>query len=141
MKGQIWLIFYLEVMFSKTDGLPKDGFYWIVLYFSRSDRSEKGIIWGILPLFGNFIKMITILCIQLLGDGIDLLSRDGFYWIIQKVILKVRFGPFPHNYRYYSVLPKCIASCSFYGVKPIMSWHMKGMESFLRSERSNFDLC
>ena len=51
-----------------------------------------------------------ISCIQLLGDDIDQLSRDGFHWIIQKVIFKVgnvRFSPFSHNYWYYSIVTKC----------------------------------
>ena len=37
---------------------------------------------------------------QLLGDDIDQLSRDGFDWIIQNVTFKVKkagFGPIAHN--------------------------------------------
>ena len=43
-------------------------------------------------------------------DDIDQLSRDGFHWIIQKVIFKVgkvRFSPFSHNDWYYSIVTKC----------------------------------
>ena len=70
-----------------------------------------------------------IFCLQLLGDDIDQLSRDGFDLIIRKVIFKfgkVRFGPFPHNYKYYLVVTKYCphllhAAYIFSGVKLIIS--------------------
>ena len=49
-------------------------------------------------------------CMQILGDDIDHLSRDGFDRIIRKVIFKVgkvRFVPFSQMYQYYSVVTKC----------------------------------
>ena len=52
---------------------------------------------------------VPCFCIQLLVDDIDQLSRDGFDWIIKKVIFKVwkvRFGPYPHN-NWYSVVTRC----------------------------------
>ena len=54
--------------------------------------------------------ILLTLPVQLLWDDIDQLSRDGFHWIIQKVIFKVgkvRFSPFSHNYWYYSIVTKC----------------------------------
>ena len=48
-------------------------------------------------------------CIQLLGDDIDQLARVGFDYIFRKVTFMVgkpRFGPFSHNYQYYSVVTK-----------------------------------
>ena len=64
----------------------------------RSKGSDK--------LLNNFLKnglktCLYVLCIQLLVDDIDNLSRDGFDLIIQKVIFKVgkvRFDPFSHIY-------------------------------------------
>ena len=63
---------------------------------------------------------------QLLVDDIDNLSRDGFDWIIQKVIFKVgkvRFDPFPISILFSGneVLPRVIASCSFVSVKRILT--------------------
>ena len=82
--------------------------------FSRSERFEKGQIWlfcYFLPIYSKVVWYIFFIsCIQLLGDDIDQLSRDGLNWIIQKVIFKVgkvRFSPFSHNYWYYSIVTKC----------------------------------
>ena len=52
-------------------------------------KGQKGVIFGIVLLFGNFLKngLITFLIfrIQLLGNYIDQLSRDGLLkkWIIE----------------------------------------------------------
>ena len=67
-----------------------------------------------LTIFSKTVwKLVFIFCVYsflLMIDSIDNLSTDGFDWIIQKVIFKVgnvRFGPFSHNYQYYSVVTKC----------------------------------
>ena len=80
------------------------------------DRSQKKIkCWYFATLWQFSQKMsdnfsLSFFCIQLLGDDINQLSRDGFDSIIQKVIVKVvnvRFGLFSNKYRYYSVVTKC----------------------------------
>ena len=74
--------------------------------------------------FGNFLKnglvfsqkpsgLFFICCMQLLGDDIYHLLRDGFDCIIKKVIFKAgKVISFNGN----EVLPTFIASCSFFGV-------------------------
>ena len=111
-----------------TNELSKDGFDWIALnvIFKGSKGLEK-VKFGCFATFCQFSHKRSdnfYLClhanIQLLGmstckhsapwGDIDQLSRDGFHWIIRRVILKVgrvRFGPFSHNYWYYSVVTKC----------------------------------
>ena len=47
------------------------------------ESSEKGQIWAFCHLFGNFLKngliiLFHFICIQLIRDDIDELSRDGF---------------------------------------------------------------
>ena len=66
------------------------------------ERSKKRLNLAVLLLFANFLKngLITFLYILYTAswDDIDQLSRDGFHWIIQKVIFKVGkviFSPFP----------------------------------------------
>ena len=97
-------------------GLPKDGFDWITLKVIF--LGPKGPQMSNLTVFATFCQFSQkrvdhfsyLFCTQLLGDDIDKLSREEFYWIIQKVIFKVgkvRFSPFSHNYWYYSVVTKC----------------------------------
>ena len=91
-----------------TNELSKYGFDWITLKVNlQGYKAPKGSNLAVLLLFAHFLKngLITffIFCIQLLGDDIDQLSRDGFDWIIAKVIFKVgkvRFGPFSRIYPY-----------------------------------------
>ena len=82
--------------------------------FCNVRKFRKGSNLDILLLFGNFIKdgllTFSLFFYAAFGDDIDQLSRDGFDWIIWKVIFKagkIRFGLFPHNYQYYSVVTKC----------------------------------
>ena len=98
-----------------TNELPKDGFDWITLLkvIFQGPKGLKKVKFGcfcyFLPIYSKADR-ITFLCILLLWDDIDQLSRDGFHWIIQKVIFKVgkvRFSPFSHNYWYYSIVMKC----------------------------------
>ena len=95
-------------------------------------ESPKNVKFGCFATFCQFSKKKTIACfciycMYILGDDIDLLSRDRFDLIIAKVIFmvgKVRYGPFSHNYWLFSsneVLPKFIASYIYYGMKPILS--------------------
>ena len=74
-------------------------------------KGPKRVKFGYLEIFDNsLITFFSVFCIQLLGDDIDKLSRDGFDSIIQKVIFKVekvRFGLFSYNYQYHSVVAKC----------------------------------
>ena len=68
--------------------LPDEGTRWILLNcsrgnFSRFERSEKGQIFDVFLLFANFLKkrldnIYFIFSIQLLGEYIGQLSRDGF---------------------------------------------------------------
>ena len=125
-KGQILSIFHLAAIFSKTVWsiflyfvmkLPRrvlmdcKKMYLIealLMSFFKVQKVYKKSNLAVLLLFANFLKngLITFLyffCTHLLGDDIDQLSRDGFHWIIQKVIFKVgkvRFSSFSHNYWY-----------------------------------------
>ena len=88
---------------------------WILLNRSFFNvRKEKRSNCGILLPFGNFLKNHLMHLHYLLYTaswGWDRsTSRDGFDLIILKVIFKVgkvKFGPFFHNYWYYSVITKC----------------------------------
>ena len=83
---------------------------WSKCHFERSEKGQIGLFCYNFLQNCLFFFFFFISCIQLLGDDIDQLSRDGINCIIQKVILKVgkvRFGQFSHNYWYYSVVAKC----------------------------------
>ena len=72
-----------------TNELPKDGFDWIALnVFLKGPEKVKC---GCFATFANCLKnglsnFSLFLVYSFLGDDIDQLSRDGFHWIIQKVI-------------------------------------------------------
>ena len=104
-----------------VDGLPKDGFYWIALkVICQCPKGQKKVKYCHFATFRQFsqtkVWTFLFLCIQLLGDDIGLLSWEGFYWIIRKVIFKVgKVIIIDIN----KVLPKFIAQWSFFGMKPI----------------------
>ena len=108
-------LFMQEASQGGTNELSKDGFDRIALkVILKGPKGPKRVkLSCFATFFANFLKsglIKCISCIQLLGDDIDQLSRDGIDWIIQKFILKVkkvRFGPLSHNYLYYSVATKC----------------------------------
>ena len=64
-----------------------------------------------MTIFSKTVNNVSLLfAYSLLGNILNKLSRDGFDWVIQKVICevgKVMFGLFYHNYRYYSVVTQC----------------------------------
>ena len=98
-----------------SDGLPKDGCYWITLKIIFQGPNGPKTVKFCFATFCHFSqKRFDNLFIFLLYTAswglISELSRDGFHRIIQKVIFKVgkvRFSPFSHNYWYYSVVRKC----------------------------------
>ena len=101
-----------------TNELSKDGFDWITLkVIFQGPNGRERVKCGCFVTFGQFSQKRSdnffSFCIQFLWDYIDQLSRYGFIfdWIILKDIFKVgnvRFGPFSHNYWYYSVVTKCV---------------------------------
>ena len=60
--------------------------------FFKVRMVRKGPTLAVLLLVANFLQhgLITFIIfgMQFLGDDIDQLSRDGFDWIIRKVILR-----------------------------------------------------
>ena len=60
-------------------------------------------------------------CMQFIGYDIDQLSRDGMDWIIREISGLTHFPIIIDIINNNEVLPKYIASCSFFGVKPILS--------------------
>ena len=98
-------------------------------HFSRSEKSKRSNL-AVLLLFANFLKSRLILffisCIEFLGDDIDQLQEMDFIELFKRSLsMSERSGVahFPILILFSSneALPKFIASCSFFGVKPILS--------------------
>ena len=146
LKGQIWRQFSQKnclITFSLfCHEASQGGCWWTAKrsiwlnhskgHFSRFERLKKGQIW----LFGQFS--------QKWFDNLYTASW-GWYWSTVKRWISLNYSKghfqgrkgqvkpiFPSLLILFSsneVLPKFIASCSFFVVKPILSYNMKGMES------------
>ena len=90
-----------------TNQLPKAGFDWIALKVIF--QGQKGINLPLLSKFATYCPFIQNLfsnftfILASSQDGDNELWREGFYWIILKVIAKVRkvrFVSFSHIYVY-----------------------------------------
>ena len=96
---------------SNTNELSKYGFDWIAPKVIFQGPKKSNLAFCQFLKIGNFLKGSDNFSLFLVYSFLGMiLTRDGFHWIIQKVIFKVgkvRFSPFFHNYWYYSVVAKC----------------------------------
>ena len=84
-----------------TNELSTDGFDWIALnvIFQGLKGPKRSTVTAIFSKFSQKpfdIFSLFFVHSLLLGDDIDQLSRDGFVWIIRKVIFKVRMVGLTH---------------------------------------------